>query len=105
LATLTVLLFGTYAYWFFIYNQVEILPTWHENRPRGYWTVYDEPNYVAIFGFPHQVGWKVIGSLYQDGVLEEKALMTPTKCVIGCLNGILVVKQNSVSEAIAISFW
>lgn len=63
-------LFGSYEYWYFVYNQVEILRTWHENRPAGYWTVYGEPDDKGIFGFPLRNGWKVVGTLYQEGVID-----------------------------------
>ena len=70
LATLAITIFGSYAYWYFIHNQVEILRTWHENRPAGFWTVYERPDEKAIFGFPLANGWKVVGSLYEQGVLS-----------------------------------
>ncbi|HYN89388.1 MAG TPA: glycosyltransferase family 39 protein [Ardenticatenaceae bacterium] len=65
-----VLVFGAYAYWYFVYNEVEILRTWEQNRPRGFWTVYDAPDDQAIFGFPLQNGWKAVGVLYQQGVID-----------------------------------
>jgi 4-amino-4-deoxy-L-arabinose transferase-like glycosyltransferase len=64
------LLFGLYEYWLFVYNRVEVLRTWPENRPRGYWVAYDMPVEVAIFGFPLNNGWKVVGQLYADGILQ-----------------------------------
>lgn len=70
LATVAVLLFGSYAYWFFIHHQVQVLRTWQENRPAGFWTVYDEPDTRGIFGFPFANGWKVAGLLYQEGILS-----------------------------------
>jgi hypothetical protein len=69
-ALCTIALFGTYAYWYFIYNEVEILANWHTERPRGFWTAYDSPPATGIFGFPFKNGWKVIGVQYQEGELE-----------------------------------
>ncbi len=70
-ALLGVAIFGTYAYFYFVYNRVEILRTWQENRLPGYWVVYDEPEDRAIFGFPLRNGWKVVGALYAQGVLDD----------------------------------
>ena len=65
-----ILVFGLYDYWFFIYNQVEVLRTWQENRPAGYVVPYSEPDDKAIFGFPLANGWKVVGALYAGGELQ-----------------------------------
>lgn len=62
--------FGFYAYWFFVHNQVEVLRTWHVNRPAGYWVPYSQPDDKAIFGFPLANGWKVVGALYDQGVIQ-----------------------------------
>jgi hypothetical protein len=70
LAMVAIALFGFYQYRLFVYNRVEVLRTWPEQRPPGYWTVYDEPVEIAIFGFPLNNGWKVVGSLYAGGILE-----------------------------------
>jgi hypothetical protein len=70
LAAVAIALFGFYQYWLFVYNRVEILRTWPEHRPPGYWTVYDDPVEIAIFGFPLNNGWKVVGNLYAGGVLQ-----------------------------------
>ena len=63
-------LFGNYAVRYFVQNQPEVLRTWDENRPAGYWTAYDEPDKRALFGFPSSNGWKVIGQLYAQGEIE-----------------------------------
>lgn len=68
---LAVAVFGAYEYFYFVYNRVEILRTWHENRPPGFWVVYDEPDNKALFGFPLRNGWKVVGALYAQGVLND----------------------------------
>lgn len=63
-------LFGNYAWQYFVYNKVEILRTWDQNRPPGYWVGYDVPDNRALFGFPLANGWKVIGDLYNKGVIQ-----------------------------------
>lgn len=68
-ALLAVTLFGSYAYWYFVYNGAEVLRTWEEHHPRGYWTVYATPDDKALFGFPLRMGWKVVGELYRTGEL------------------------------------
>ncbi|GIV75683.1 MAG: hypothetical protein KatS3mg050_0077 [Litorilinea sp.] len=64
------LAFVNYAYWYFVHTDVEILRTWQENRPQGYWTAYDVPDNRALFGFPLNNGWKVVGMLYREGILQ-----------------------------------
>lgn len=61
-----VALFGFYLYRLFVYSEVEVLRTWPENRPAGYWMPFDSPPEVAIFGFPHNSGWKVVGLDYAN---------------------------------------
>lgn len=63
-------LFSSYAYWYFVYNQVEIFRTWSVNRPAGFWTVYQEPDDHSLFGLPLQNGWKTVGMLYAHGILK-----------------------------------
>lgn len=70
IASILLIIFGNYTFWFFTYSRVEILRTWSENRLWGYWTPYDLPNRDSIFGFPFKNGWKVIGALYADGTLD-----------------------------------
>ena len=69
-AILLIALFGSYAYWYFVYNQVEIYRTWTANHPAGFWTVYQQPDDRSLFGFPLQNGWKTVGMLYAAGVLH-----------------------------------
>ena len=70
MAILLIALFGSYAYWYFVYNQVEIYRTWTVNHPTGFWTVYQQPDDRSLFGFPLQNGWKTVGMLYAAGVLH-----------------------------------
>lgn len=64
------LLFGNYAYWYFVASDQEVLRTWRDNRPRGYWVPYTMPTALSIFGFPLQNGWKTLGVLYAEGALD-----------------------------------
>jgi hypothetical protein len=69
-AATAVLVFGLYEYWLFVHNRVEVLRTWPEHRPPGYWTPYAMPVEIAIFGFPLNNGWKAVAGLYANGVLK-----------------------------------
>jgi hypothetical protein len=70
LAGIAILVFGWYEYQLFVHNRVEVLRTWGENRPHGYWVTYDEPVEIAIFGFPLNNGWKAVAGLYAAGTLQ-----------------------------------
>lgn len=78
IATLLILIFGYYQYSLFIRNDVEVLRTWPEHRPPGYWTAYDTPIASSIFGFPHRNGWKTVSVLAAEGVIDG-AFDTNTK--------------------------
>jgi hypothetical protein len=69
-AASVILVFGLYEYWLFVYNRVEVLRMWPEQRPSGYWVGYEMPVEVAIFGFPNHNGWKTVASLYANGTLQ-----------------------------------
>ena len=69
-ATALVLVFGNWAVWMFVAVGQETLRTWRENKPAGYWAPYDLPTNMSIFGFPLKNGWKVVGALIADGVLD-----------------------------------
>jgi len=68
-AAVSVLLFGTYAYWYFI-STSEVLRTWDQDRPGGFPVTYALPSEEGLFGFPLQNGWKAIGALYAEGALS-----------------------------------
>lgn len=68
-AGVLIVVFGIYAYQYFL-SQDEVLLDYFEKRPPGYWTVYDEPDNKARFGFPLNNGWKTIGELYRQGILS-----------------------------------
>lgn len=61
-----IVVLGFYLYRLFVYSEVEVLRTWPENRPAGYWMPFDSPPEVAIFGFPHNSGWKAVGYDYAN---------------------------------------
>ncbi|MEZ4677377.1 MAG: hypothetical protein R2932_24485 [Caldilineaceae bacterium] len=73
-----ILLFGYYQYTLFVRNDVEVLRTWSENRPWGYWTAYTMPVESSIFGFPHRNSWKSVGVLMDEGIMDG-AFDTNTK--------------------------
>jgi hypothetical protein len=68
--TVTTVVFGLYGYWYFIHNQVEVLRTWPAHHPAAYWQPYAEPDNKALFGFPLANGWKVVGALYDQGMIQ-----------------------------------
>jgi 4-amino-4-deoxy-L-arabinose transferase-like glycosyltransferase len=68
-AALLILLFGNYAYRYFVSTD-EVMLNYFERRPPGYLVTYDEPDNKARFGFPLNNGWKVIGELYRQGELN-----------------------------------
>lgn len=70
LAMIVALIFGGYVYQIFASTRVEVLRTWQENWPRGYWRPYAVLDNDALFGFPLANGWKVVGQLYADGTLS-----------------------------------
>ena len=69
LAALLILVFANYAFWYFI-SPSEVMLHYQAQRPAGYWVAYDEPDEKARFGFPLNNGWKVVGELYRQGVLQ-----------------------------------
>jgi hypothetical protein len=68
-AALLILLFGAYAFRYFVSTE-EVMLNYFERRPAGYWVTYAEPDNKARFGFPLNNGWKVIGELYRQGELS-----------------------------------
>lgn len=78
LAVTLIMLFSYYQYSLFIRNDVEVLRTWPEHRPPGYWTAYKMPVESSIFGFPHRNSWKSVAVLMDRGVIDG-AFDTNTK--------------------------
>lgn len=64
-----IVLFANYAFHFFV-SRAEVMLNYDEARPAGYWVSYAEPDDKALFGFPLNNGWKVIGELYRNGTLS-----------------------------------
>ncbi len=66
------LIFGLYAYRYFVDHKVEVLRTWTTNRPVGYWTPpnFDATQIDRVYGFPLANGWKAIGILYAQGKIQ-----------------------------------
>jgi len=63
------LLFGSYAHWFFM-DHVEAVRHWQTITPPRWWPVQRSVADQPIFGVPHQSGWKTIGVLYATGQLR-----------------------------------
>jgi 4-amino-4-deoxy-L-arabinose transferase-like glycosyltransferase len=71
LAGVTLLVSLAYLVIVFVSHTPEYRRTYPENRLRFFWVPYgDEMPTVGLFGFPYRAGWKVIGALYDEGVLE-----------------------------------
>jgi hypothetical protein len=62
--------FGLYDYWYYAHTRVEVLRTWPDHAPPGYWTPPYTAEVDSLYGFPVQNGWKVVGALYADGALD-----------------------------------
>ena len=60
-----------YIYLTFIQRQPEYIFTYPQHRSPLFWMPYgDTGPSGGHFGFPHQLGWKAIGVLYAQGILE-----------------------------------
>ncbi len=61
-----------YVYFVFIQHNPEYKRTYPSHRNRYYWTFYGDelPQQQGWFGFPYRAGWKIIGYLYDAGVLK-----------------------------------
>jgi 4-amino-4-deoxy-L-arabinose transferase-like glycosyltransferase len=63
--------FGTYIYIVFVRHTPDFRRGYPETRPAFYPTFYgDESPKGGGFGFPHRGGWKAVGTLYAQGVLQ-----------------------------------
>ena len=70
LAGATLLVSLAYLLIVFVSHTPEYRRTYPEHRLRLFWVPYgDEFPSVGLFGFPYRAGWKVIGTLYDQGVL------------------------------------
>ena len=59
-----------YPVFVFVDHDPEYKRTYPAHRHPWYWTAYDELPAYGYFGFPYRAGWKVIGQLYAEGVLD-----------------------------------
>jgi len=63
--------FGYYTYIVFVRHEPDFRRGYPETRPAFYPTFYgDESPKGGGFGFPHRGGWKAVGALYAQGVLQ-----------------------------------
>ena len=63
--------FGTYIYIVFVRHTPDFRRGYPATRPAFYPTFYgDESPKGGGFGFPHRGGWKAVGALYAQGVLQ-----------------------------------
>lgn len=70
LAGMTMLVSLAYLVIVFVSHAPEYRRTYPEHRTPLFWVPYgDEFPSVGLFGFPYRAGWKVIGALYDQGVL------------------------------------
>ena len=71
---LGVILYGLcsyYIYLAFIQRQPEYIATYPRHKSSLFWMPYgDTAPQGGHFGFSHQLGWKAIGTLYVQGILE-----------------------------------
>ena len=68
-AALLMAVLGIYAYLLFIYHETEILLNWDDQRPPAYWMPASDAEIDSFYGFPLTNGWKVAGTLYEDGTM------------------------------------
>jgi len=59
-----------YANLIFIEHTPELIRNWAGQRQLPTWLAATDPKTVPQFGFPHKSGWKTVGVLYQEGVLQ-----------------------------------
>jgi 4-amino-4-deoxy-L-arabinose transferase-like glycosyltransferase len=63
-------LFGYYVGLVFLRAEPDYRAGYPATKPALYWTSYAQLPPQDFFGFPHQAGWKAIGALYAQGVLQ-----------------------------------
>ncbi|MGQ9601009.1 MAG: ArnT family glycosyltransferase, partial [Anaerolineae bacterium] len=59
-----------YPVFVFVDHDPEYKRTYPAHRHPWYWTAYDQLPPYGYFGFPYRAGWKVVGQLYAEGVLD-----------------------------------
>ncbi len=64
-----VTLLGVYVHQIYVRHDVEVLRLWSTAAPVGYWMPGDVATVDGRFGFPFANGWKIVGTLYDQGVI------------------------------------
>jgi len=59
-----------YPYLMFVQHSPEIRRTWPAHQPALFWRPTGETPLFGYFGFPYRAGWKVVGTLLEEGVLS-----------------------------------
>lgn len=70
LLVLTLPIFGGYAYAFFVFAPGEVVRHWNEQSVLPSWLRWTHPQDHALFGVPHDSGWRIVNQLYAEGRLE-----------------------------------
>jgi 4-amino-4-deoxy-L-arabinose transferase-like glycosyltransferase len=66
----TFLFLAYYPYLMFVRHDPEIKRTWPDHYPALYWRPNIEVPRYGYFGFPYRTGWKTVGVLVQQGVVD-----------------------------------
>ncbi len=74
LCLLGTMLFGGYAYAFFVYAPAEVVRHWQEQTVLPKWLTWQTPQDHSLFGMPHYSGWEVVNQLYANGTLQGSYL-------------------------------
>lgn len=70
-ALLLTVLFSGYLYIAYLRHKPEFKQDWPKSRSSFYWSPYAElPIEIGLFGYAHQSGWKAVGALYTNGLLN-----------------------------------
>jgi len=65
------MVFANYGRMVFVQTDPEYKSSYPDHRHPAYWTPYgDTLPKLTAFGFPYAAGWKVVGALYESGVLQ-----------------------------------
>jgi 4-amino-4-deoxy-L-arabinose transferase-like glycosyltransferase len=64
------ILLAYYPYSMFVQHTPEIKRTWPAHQPTLYWKPDAETPLFGYFGFPYRAGWKVVGVLIEEGILD-----------------------------------
>jgi 4-amino-4-deoxy-L-arabinose transferase-like glycosyltransferase len=70
LLLVAILFLAYYPYLMFVRHDPEIKRTWPEHQPALYWRPDIPVPRFGYFGFPYRAGWKAVGTLVEQGVLD-----------------------------------